>query len=263
MKLCPFWTILLLVLLASCRTSKDTVTYFQDLGQSSASGPVGGVLAYGLKIAPDDQLSITVAGVDPNSVAVFNIPLSSYLTPGQTDVTTTPVLHTYLVDARGDLDFPVLGKIHVAGMTRSELTEHIAQRLRAYVKDPIVTVEIRNFKVAVLGEVAKPGTMSVPGERLSVLDAIGMAGDLTIYGNRKNVLLIRDNGGQKEYHRFDLTSSATLESPYYYLQQNDILYVTPNKTKAKTADISSSTTIWFSVISSVVSLATLVVAITR
>ena len=240
MKLCPFWTILLLVLLASCRTSKDTVTYFQDLGQSSASGPVGGVLAYGLKIAPDDQLSITVAGIDPNSVAVFNIPLSSYLTPGQTDVTTTPVLHTYLVDARGDLDFPVLGKIHVAGMTRSELTEHIAQRLRAYVKDPIVTVEIRNFKVAVLGEVAKPGTMSVPGERLSVLDAIGMAGDLTIYGNRKNVLLIRDNGGQKEYHRFDLTSSATLESPYYYLQQNDIIYVEPNKARKDNARFSQN-----------------------
>ena len=147
------------------------------------------------------------------------MPLASYLAPGETNVTSTPVLHTYLVNSRGEIDFPVLGKIQVANMTRSELTDMMTEKISAYVKSPIVTIQIRNFKVSVLGEVNKPGTVNVPNERLSVLDALGMAGDLTIYGNRTNVLLIRDNNGKKEYHRFDLTSAETLTSPFYYLRQ--------------------------------------------
>ena len=107
----------------------------------------------------------------------------------------------------------------------------MTEKISAYVKSPIVTIQIRNFKVSVLGEVNKPGTVNVPNERLSVLDALGMAGDLTIYGNRTNVLLIRDNNGKKEYHRFDLTSAETLTSPFYYLRQNDVLYVEPNKAR--------------------------------
>ena len=107
------------------------------------------------------------------------MPLASYLAPGETNVTSTPVLHTYLVNSRGEIDFPVLGKIQVANMTRSELTDMMTEKISAYVKSPIVTIQIRNFKVSVLGEVNKPGTVNVPNERLSVLDALGMAGDLT------------------------------------------------------------------------------------
>ena len=116
----------------------------------------------------------------------------------------------------------------------------MTKRISAYVKSPIVTIQIRNFKVSVLGEVNKPGTVNVPNERLSVLDALGMAGDLTIYGNRTNVLLIRDNNGLKEYHRFDLTSAEMLTSPYYYLQQNDVLYVEPNNARKGNAKYSQN-----------------------
>ena len=150
------------------------------------------------------------------------------------------MLHTYLVNSHGEIDFPVLGKLQVAGLTRSELTDLMTEKISVYVKSPIITIQIRNFKVSVLGEVNKPGTVNVPNERLSVLDALGMAGDLTIYGNRSNVLLIRDNNGKKEYHRFDLTSAETLTSPYYYLQQNDVLYVEPNKARKGNAKYSQS-----------------------
>lgn len=239
MKIKTIISILSFLLLTSCKTTDNTITYFQDLDNQAA------VLAeetvnYTPRIVPDDQLSITVSGTDPNAVAAFNMPLSSYLAPGETHVTSTPVLHTYLVNSRGEIDFPVLGKLHVADMTRSELTDLMTEKISAYVKSPIVTIQIRNFKVSVLGEVNNPGTVNVPNERLSVLDALGMAGDLTIYGNRTNVLLIRDNNGKKEYHRFDLTSTETLTSPYYYLQQNDVLYVEPNKARKGNARYSQN-----------------------
>lgn len=227
-----------IILLTSCKTTTNNITYFQDLDNQSAV--TGKAVNYTPRIAPDDQLSITVSGMDPNAVATFNIPLASYLAPGETNVTSTPVLHTYLVNSHGEIDFPVLGKLQVGGMTRSELTDMMTKRISAYVKSPIVTIQIRNFKVSVLGEVNKPGTVNVPNERLSVLDALGMAGDLTIYGNRTNVLLIRDNNGLKEYHRFDLTSAEMLTSPYYYLQQNDVLYVEPNKARKGNAKYSQN-----------------------
>ena len=228
-----------LLILMSCKTTTNTITYFQDLDNQMPAVTEQSV-NYTPRIAPDDQLSITVSGTDPNAVAAFNMPLASYLAPGETNVTSTPVLHTYLVNSRGEIDFPVLGKIQVANMTRSELTDMMTEKISAYVKSPIVTIQIRNFKVSVLGEVNKPGTVNVPNERLSVLDALGMAGDLTIYGNRTNVLLIRDNNGKKEYHRFDLTSAETLTSPFYYLRQNDVLYVEPNKARKGNAKYSQS-----------------------
>lgn len=240
-----------LLLFVSCRTVHDPIAYFQDI--DNWAGEAADSMNYAPKIMPDDELSITVSGVDPNAVAVFNMPLSSYPTPGETEISMAPVLHTYLVDSRGKINFPVLGEIAVAGMTREELTDLMAGKLAAYVKEPIVTVQIRNFKVSVLGEVARPGTVRIANERLSVLDAIGMAGDLTIYGNRKNVLLIRDNGGRKEYHRFDLTSAESLRSPYYYLQQNDVLYVEPNKFRKGNARYSQNQQFNVSLASTVIS----------
>lgn len=252
MKIKTLIPILSLLLLASCKTTTNNITYFQDLdNQVTTIGeqPVN----YTPRIAPDDQLSITVSGTDPNAVAAFNMPLASYLAPGEAYVTSTPVLHTYLVNSHGEIDFPVLGKLQVANMTRSELTDIMTEKISAYVKSPIVTIQIRNFKVSVLGEVNKPGIVNIPNERLSILDALGMAGDLTIYGNRTNVLLIRDNNGQKEYHRFDLTSSETLTSPYYYLQQNDVLYVEPNKARKGNAKYSQSGQFNISLASTIIS----------
>lgn len=241
-----------ILILTSCRSTQNTITYFQDL-ESQSAAITGETVNYAPRIAPDDQLSITVSATDPNAVAAFNIPLASYLAPGETTVTTTPVLHTYLVNPQGEIDFPVIGKVKVAGLTRSELTDLMTQKVSAYVKSPIVTIQIRNFKVSVLGEVNKPGTVNVPNERMSILDAIGVAGDLTIYGNRTNVLLIRDDNGKKEYHRFDMTSAEMLSSPYYYLQQNDVIYVEPNKARKGNAKYSQSGQFNVSLASTVIS----------
>ena len=260
MKITTIIFVLSFFLFTSCRTTNNTITYFQDLDSRSAE-IVGEVADYALRIVPDDQLSITVSGTDPKAVAAFNMPLTSYLSAEDTYVSSTPVLHTYLVSPEGNIDFPVLGRLHVAGMTRSELTDMLTEKISAYAKSPIVTIQIRNFKVSVLGEVNRPGTITVSHERLSVLDALSMAGDLTIYGNRNNVLLIRDNNVKKEYHRFDLTSSETLTSPYYYLQQNDILCVEPNKARKGNAQYSQNGQFNVSLASTIISALSVLVSL--
>ena len=211
-----------LVLLTSCRTS-DQVTYFQDLAQST-SGQLTEQddLRYETKICPDNQLSIFVSSIDPNSVAVFNLPLTSYLSPGETYVSATPTIQTYLVDANGYIDFPVLGKIKAAGYTRSELAEILKEKISAYVKSPLVTIKIE----------------------------------------RTNVLLIRDKNGKKEYQRLDLTSSEIFTSPYYYLQQNDIIYVEPNKARIGNASYSQSAQFNISVASTIVSAISVLASLT-
>ena len=251
-----------LVLLTSCRTS-DQVTYFHDLAQST-SGQLTEQddLRYETKICPDNQLSIFVSSIDPNSVAVFNLPLTSYLSPGETYVSATPTIQTYLVDANGYIDFPVLGKIKAAGYTRSELAEILKEKISAYVKSPLVTIKIQNFKISILGEVKSPGTRTIMNERISILDAIGLAGDLTLYGERTNVLLIRDKNGKKEYQRLDLTSSEIFTSPYYYLQQNDIIYVEPNKARIGNASYSQSAQFNISVASTIVSAISVLASLT-
>ncbi len=246
-----FSACLLLLSFMSCRTSVDTVAYFQDLGKDSPDSLR--VVDYMPVIAPDDQLQINVSGVDPEAVAVFNMPLTSYQTAGETMVNTTPVMQTYQVSDRGEIVFPVLGRLQVQGLTCSELSDMLRGRLQAYVKDPLVTVRISNFNVSVLGEVKKPGRINVTSERFSVLDAIGMAEDLTIYGNRKNVLLIREVDGKTVHHRFDLTSAETLTSPYFYLKQNDVVYVEPNKAQKSSSRYSQSRQFNVSVMSTIVS----------
>lgn len=222
--------VICLTLLTSCKTSNQ-ITYFQDIDKRSSEQITGKEINYEAKIAVDNQLSILVSSIDPNAVSIFNLPLTSYLAVGQTDVTSTPTIQTYLVDNKGEINFPVLGKIKAAGLTKSELENYLQKEISAYVKSPIVTIKIQNFKVSILGEVNSPGTKIINNERISILDAIGIAGDLTIYGERTNILLIRDNDGKKEFHRFDLTSSELLASPYFYLQQNDIIYIEPNKAR--------------------------------
>ena len=159
----------------------------------------------------------------------------------------------------------MLGTLHIGGLTKGECEQLIREKLKPQFKElPIVTVRMSNYKISVLGEVARPGTFTISNEKVNLFEALAMAGDMTIYGLRENVKLIReDNKGQQQIIELNLNDQRILQSPYYYLQQNDILVVTPNKTKAKTADISSSTTIWFSVISSLVSMATLIIALTK
>lgn len=259
MKINVIATIFVITLLTSCKSSNQ-ITYFQDLdalGQLAESG-----INYEAKICSDDQLTISVSSLDPNAVAMFNLPLTSYLAPGEISATVTPVMQSYLVDAKGYIEFPVIGKLHVAGQTRNELSEALKKKIAAYAKSPLVTIQIRNFKVSVLGEVNKPGTILVPNERVSILDALGMAGDLTIYGERSNVVLIRDINGRKEFHRFDLTSSKVLTSPYFYLQQNDVIYVEPNKPRKDNSKYSQNAQFNVSVISTIVSAVSVLASLT-
>lgn len=237
-------------LLASCKT--NNVSYFQDMvNEVNVLDKVEN--NYEVTITNDDLLSISVSSIDPNAISIFNLPVTSYLQPGVSEVSATPVLQSYLVDSNGYIDYPVLGRIKVCGLTRFELSEYLKKEISRYAKDPIVTVNIMNFKISVLGEVARPRTISITNERMSILDAIGMAGDLTINGNRERVLLIRDNNGKKEYHVFNLTSSEIFKSPYFYLKQNDIIYVEPNKAKRSNARYSQSAQFNISLASTLVS----------
>lgn len=244
-------TVICLLLLTSCKTNEQ-ITYFKDINQSNFEQITCNSINYETEIGLDDELSISVSSIDPNAVAVFNMPLISYLSAGEKNVVTTPTIQTYLVDSKGDIDFPVLGKIKAAGLTRLELADYLQDRISAYAKSPLVTIKVLNFKISVLGEVNVPGTKVLTNERVSILDVIGIAGDLTIYGERNNILLIRENGGKKEFHRFDLTNSQLFASPYFYLKPNDIIYVEPNKVRKGNAKYSQSDQFKISVVSTIV-----------
>lgn len=250
-----------LIIFTSCRTTNE-ITYFQGLDEQLSLLSAQEAATYDTRIAPDDLLSITVSSIEPTSVAIFNLPLVTYVDPSEMNsVKTAPVIQSYLVDSKGCIDFPVLGKVHVAGMTRDEVTGFLKDQISQYAKSPLVTVRIQNFKITVLGEVVRPGTKGVANERVSILDAIGLAGDLTIYGERKNVLLYREVEGKKFFHRFDLTSPEIFTSPYFYLQQNDVVYVEPNDARKKNATYSQRSQFNISVMSTIVSALSLMVSL--
>ncbi|WP_221659797.1 polysaccharide biosynthesis/export family protein [Bacteroides salyersiae] len=228
-----------LILFVSCKTPRSII-YFQDTqNDTEMRSIISDSSSYEITIQPADLLTITVSSIDPNAVAIFNLPATTFLTPGNTELSTTPVMQTYLVDTKGNIDFPVLGRIKASGLTRIQLADYIKEKINIYVKEPLVNVQIINFKISVLGEVNSPGTKSVNGERITILDAISLAGDLTINGKRSNALLIRENGIKKDFYRFDLTSSDLFSSPYFYLKQNDIIYIEPNKAKQNSSRIDS------------------------
>ncbi len=217
---------------------------------------------YDARIMPKDLITITVSTSDPAVAMPFNLTVPSVIS--STYYTTSqPTLQKYLVDNEGEIDFPIVGKLRVGGLTKSEAEELIIGKLDLYLKEtPIVSVRMTNYNISVLGEVSNPGTFTIDNEKVNIFEALAMAGDMTIYGRRLDVKLIRENGrGERTVVTLDMTDPAIISSPYYFLQQSDVLYVTPNKTKAKTSDISSSTTIWFTAVSTIVSFATLIVSI--
>ena len=209
---------------------------------------------------PKDLLTVTVNTTDPEAAAPFNMTVQTAqnLATSRTSY-SQPVLQQYLVNNEGSIDFPVLGILKVGGLTKNEAEDMIREKLKPYLKEvPIVTVRMSNYKISVLGEVARPGTFTVSNEKVNVLEALAMAGDLTIWGMRDNVKLVREDAtGKREIIELDLTNAEIITSPYYYLQQNDILYISPNKTKAKNSDVGQSTSLWFSATSILVSLASL------
>lgn len=250
--------------LGSC-TSYKHVPYMQDI--ETVNNSTQNLTLYDARIMPKDLLSITVNTTDPKAASPFNLTVQTPINAALTNITTTtsPSLQQYLVNNEGEIDFPVIGRIKVGGLTKNEAEDLIREQLKPYLKEtPIVTVRMANYKIAVLGEVARPGSFTVSNEKVNVLEALAMAGDMTVYGVRTNVKLIREDAdGKRSIHELDLTKSDLVLSPYFYLKQNDILYVTPNQTKARSSDIGTTTTTWISATSIMVSIASLIVNILR
>jgi len=244
--------IIVFLFLNSCKTPKD-ITYFQGIDSLSPEQVAEMDHTYTSLISINDLLTITVTAWDPTVVTPFNPPVYSYAVPGEITTYSPQQLKTYLVEEDGYINFPVLGKVKAAGITRNEFAENLRRKISTYVKDAIVNVQIVNYTVTIMGEVIRPGVVSVRNDRISILEALGQAGDLTIYGNRKNVLIVRDNNGAKEIGRIDMTSPTLFSSPYYYLRQNDMVYVEPNKAKKKNADFSQARQYNVTVFSSIMS----------
>ena len=242
-----------IVLFVQC-VSKKNIVYFQldQIDKELISND------YQLHFKPDDMLQISVAAENIESVLPFNLPVVAFQNTSG-DVLGQPQQQAYLVDKNGFIEFPILGKIKVAGLTRVEVIELLKKKLDpSYVKGPIINVFITNFKVTVQGDVAKPGTFSIPNERLSIFDALGLAGDLNISGNRENVLVIREENNTKNEYRVNLKSKKILVSPVYYLQQNDVVYVEPNFARTQDAAYTRNTGLFISLASVLISLLTIV-----
>lgn len=251
------FVLLMVLTFASCSSTKY-VPYFQDINQKSAA--INDVSSFNEpRIQADDILSIAIFTTDPNSSLLINQLAGQASIISALNQTPPQATNGILVDKDGNVDLPVLGKIKVEQLTTYQAKELILQKASVIYQKPSVQVRFSNFKITVLGEVSKPATYVIPNEKVSVLDALGLAGDLTIFGRRENVLLVRENGGKKEYARLDLNSSTLFSSPYFYLKQNDVLYVEPNKGKA--ASLNQARTQTIAIIGSALSV--LVVIFTR
>ncbi|ACU62200.1 polysaccharide biosynthesis/export family protein [Chitinophaga pinensis] len=248
----------------SCSTPKN-VTYFRDIPDTVLRRSIDQAPYYTPEIQVDDILQVTIQTLDPASTAMLNqTNTASWPVTGTSG--TQPASNTaasnvsgFLVDKDGYVVLPLIGKVLVKGKTTDKVRDDIRAKAAEYYKDPVVNVRFANFKITVLGEVTRPSTYIVPNEKVTLLDAIGMAGDLTIYGKRENVMLIRDAGPKKEFIRFNLNDSKTFTSPYFYLRQGDVVYVEPDKNKVSGTDTNSVKRI--AVITSVLTL--LVVVISR
>ena len=258
MKKYSYLLVLLVALMTSCSAPKNVAYLWNsndvDLSQSQ--------YLYDAKIMPKDILTITVNTVNPEASAPFNLIVRSTLTSTSSTIGTTGgSLQTYLVDNEGGIDFPVIGYIKVGGLTKRECEKFIHDKVKPYLnaaENPVVTVRMSSYSISVLGEVNKPGSYQVSREKINILEALAQAGDLTIYGVRERVKLIREDAqGHKQIHTVNLNDANILTSPYYYLQQNDILYVEPNKVKAQNSTIGQSTTLWISATSILISMASL------
>lgn len=257
------WLLLLPFLLTACQSYKK-VPYFQNVEVVNEAEQQEKL--YDAKIMPKDLLTIVVSCTNPELAIPFNLTVASnagIAVSTSSYVTTQPVLQPYLVDNEGNINFPVLGELKLGGLTKREAEQLIIDKLKPYMKEtPIVTVRMVNYKISVIGEVTRPGTFTISNEKVNLLEALAMAGDMTVYGLRDNVKLIReDANGKQQIVTLDLNKAETILSPYYWLQQNDIVYVTPNKAKARNSDVGNSTSLWFSATSILVSIVSLLVNI--
>lgn len=229
-------------LIFSCTPSKDVV-YFQDASQFETLVDDN---TFTTKFKVDDLVSINVSTLDPEASAPFN------LFRGAEEGGIRPEQVNYLVDKNGEIDFPVIGKVKIEGLSPSETRELLREKLKDYLKDPIINIRIRNFTVTVLGSVNRPGTYPINGEQITIMEALGYAGDINIKGRRDNVMVIRDFDGTKVYNRINLNGKDALKSPVYYLTQNDVVYVEPNKSGKTQSSLDQRATIAISIISTLI-----------
>lgn len=258
-------TISCALVLASC-AAPDKIAYFQDTAGSSVSVSAS---ASHIKLRPEDKIAILVNTSNDQLNNLYNLPyISQRLGQISQSVSTnySQAVSGYTLDANGDIDFPVLGKIHVGGLTRDEVASYVKSQLivNDLAKDPVVTVEFMNLTVSVFGEVTRPGRYAIEKDKVTILDALGMAGDLTIYGKRENVRVIRTEGDTQKSYNIDLCNARnTLSSPVYFIQQDDVIYVEPNDVRARQSTVNGnnvrSTSFWISLASLAASVATLVV----
>lgn len=257
-----FAILLCSLLLSSCKSTK--LSYFDDISQLSDAAIT--VPERDITIQPGDELMISVTAPVPEAVAVYNLPyVSSGAATDRSVMQTQAKQQTYFVSSDGCINFPVLGEIKAEGLTTKQLAEELTRLIAKDVEAPFVRVELINFKIKVLGEVQKPGTYTINTENVNVLDALAQAGDLTVYAKRNKVAVVRKENGKLAYHQLDLSDSKTFNSPYFQLQQNDIVYAEPTQAREGQANYNQNNSYKISVISAIVSgcsvLASLIIAL--
>ena len=243
----------ILFLCASCASKKNLVYFQPDSTELNTLYEMNAP-----KLQPGDILAISVTAEDVRATLPFN-QVSPYQGVTGTIQATNPFIPTYSIDANGEIDFPKVGKIKLAGKTRTQAMDLLRDEVGRYIIDPGVSMVVRNFRVTVLGEVARPGTFTIENDRVTILESLGLAGDMTIYGERTNVLVIREQDGEKKEFRLDLTKRESMNSPAYYLTQNDVVYVEPNGARVQNSKYSQTTSVFVSImglIITVISVAT-------
>ena len=240
---------MLVLLLVSCASKKDMI-YYQDIDTLQSKEKSN---SYEIKIQPDDLLLIHVYAEDPEIAKSFSMKSTTENSAGGAEGSS------YLVDANGFINFPTLGNLKVSGLSRTEVLQLLDDRISKYIKKPIISLRITNFKISVQGEVNSPGSYPIASERITLIEALSLAGDLSVYGKRDNILIIREVDGVKTFNRVDITKSGFMNTPFYYLAQNDVVYVEPNQNKINVAAVNPSIGLVFSVVSILITLTTLII----
>lgn len=244
----------------ACSSPKTNLSYFTDM-RNNLEGSVARN-DYSIKIQPDDELFISVTSLVPGATAMYNLPVANPATNQDMLTQSSARQQTYVVNRDGNISFPILGTLHVAGMTTSELADMLTSKIGKDVTDPTVKVSLMNFKVNVMGEVKNPGVVPVNNnERISIIDAIAAAGDMTEYGKRENVLLLREVDGKIEYHTINLNDASIISSPYYYLKQNDVIIVDPNQIRKDNARYNTQNSYRLQVVSSIISASSVIASL--
>ena len=252
---CLLLCITSLLLITSCGSLKK-VTYFQEIDKANLP-EYEYLVESQLRILPNDNLHITVSTMDPMYSAPYNM---AHISSSNINIEALSI-SGYLVDQDGFINFPVLGPVRVGGMTKNEAIEYLQSRISDYINNPVVNIRFLNFRVTILGEVIRPGIYSSLEEKLSIVEALGKAGDMTIYGKRDNVLICRAVNGENKFYRMNLNSPEIFTDPNFYLKQNDIIYVQPNKSRASASSVNPFAALSISIISLLATLTTLTINI--